>query len=143
MDKGLRQIILESSGKAIIESMKRLMISQGVKPNARVIKSLKYKVTKNGVEILSEEWAKYIDSGRKAGIKKVPIRALLKWISKNNISPKSGMSKVGLAWAIQSAIFKRGIRARPFIQQSLETGSIIVEELIDKTMEKEIEDIIK
>jgi hypothetical protein len=55
-----------------------------------------------------------VNRGRKAGVKRVPISALMQWIKVRGLKgrDKKGrfMSTTNLAWAIQTNIFKYGVR---------------------------------
>lgn len=84
-------------------------------------------VVERGGKILIEgpEKYKWVQLGRKKGSGKgsrVPIEALVAWIKKKNITPSSGMSTNQLAWAIQTSIYKFGIKnavkPRPFIEEA-------------------------
>lgn len=61
--------------------------------------------------------AKYVDWGRKAGGKRVPINALIAWIKVKGLA-SSGKSEVSLAWAIQYAIWKNGIPTNPALKDA-------------------------
>jgi len=60
------------------------------------------------IEGKGEGYGKYVDSGRRAGIKRVPIDALVGWIRAKGI-PLNGKKEISVAFAIQAAIFKNGI----------------------------------
>jgi len=87
------------------------------------------KVVEDGegkLKIDGPEKYKWVILGRKKGSGKgsrVPIEALVKWIRKNNITPKDGISINQLAWAIQTSIYKNGIKngvkPRPFIERAV------------------------
>lgn len=64
----------------------------------------------NGFEITGEYlyYGRFVDTGRRAGTKKVPISALLDWIRVKKIDLR-GNSEKSVAFAIQTAIFKKGI----------------------------------
>ena len=53
-------------------------------------------------------YGRYVDTGRKAGIKRVPIDALIRWMRIKNIQ-LNGKREKSVAFAIQTAIFKKGI----------------------------------
>jgi hypothetical protein len=53
-------------------------------------------------------YGRYVDSGRRAGIKRVPIDALIGWIRVKGI-PLNGRKERDLAYAIQLKIWKNGI----------------------------------
>lgn len=53
-------------------------------------------------------YGKYVETGRKAGVKRVPIDALIEWIRVKRLDLR-GKSERSVAFAIQAAIFKKGI----------------------------------
>lgn len=158
-DKELYTSILETAGKAVVEEMRRLM----VKPVRRksggqsypmkkgnLYNTLKYEVKNNVMEIISANYAEYVDKGRLSGKKKVPIQALVKWIKFNNIKPRNSKSGrfttvIGMAYAIQTNIFKYGITERNFINPAIKMGEALVDELIDinfgEMLDEQIEQI--
>lgn len=85
--------------------------------NSNLYNSVNYKVkpTKEAwtVQVFMNDYAQIVDKGRRPG-KMPPVGAILDWLRRKNIVPKNG--KLGnLAWAIAKSIAKRGIRARPFL----------------------------
>ncbi len=90
------------------------MASTGVKSTSDLSKSVKYTLTKDGIKMEVAEYYPYVSEGhlikRRAGLRKVPIDVLIQWIKKNNIIPNAGKTINQLAWAIQTSIYKKGIR---------------------------------
>ena len=71
----------------------------------------------NGEPIALIQYADYFNNvnfGRRAGVKRVPLSALIEWIKIRGLKgrDKKGrfMSTTNLAWAIQTNIFKYGVR---------------------------------
>jgi hypothetical protein len=71
----------------------------------------------NGEPIALIQYQDYFNNvnfGRKAGVKRVPLSALMEWIKVRGLKgrDKKGrfMSTTNLAWAIQTNIFKYGVR---------------------------------
>ena len=71
----------------------------------------------NGEPIALIQYQDYFNNvnfGRKAGVKRVPLSALMEWIKIRGLKgrDKKGrfMSTTNLAWAIQTNIFKYGVR---------------------------------
>jgi hypothetical protein len=120
---------------------------------AGIVQSTKVEFTVDGVEIELAEHAQYINNGRKAGAKKVPIGALIKWlkryrvVSRDKKTGKYQKSSEGsinaAAYAIQQSIFKNGIKARPFIEKTLDFAEDLISEVIDEIMIPEIISIIE
>jgi hypothetical protein len=71
----------------------------------------------NGEPIALIQYQDYfnnVNRGRRAGVKRVPLKALMEWIKVRGLKgrDKKGrfMSTTNLAWAIQTNIFKYGVR---------------------------------
>jgi len=106
----------------------------------------KTKVTPNrdGIAIELPKYAEFIDKGRKPFAKKVPIAELIKWVKRYRLAGRnkksgkfqkaSSQSVNSMAYAIQRAIWKKGIMARPFIDASLEFAEQELAKLIDETL---------
>ena len=63
-------------------------------------------------------YGQFVERGRKAGGKRVPLSVLLQWVKARGLaSGNKEISKV--AWAIQTSIHKRGIKAAPFVADTL------------------------
>jgi hypothetical protein len=98
------------------------------------------------IQVLSEEYAQWVQSGRLPGKKGVPIDALEKWIKSRGLTGRDKRGRFikrrSFAFAIQSNIKKFGIRPSNFLDVVLETiendpkimeliGDGAYEELID------------
>jgi hypothetical protein len=53
-------------------------------------------------------YGRWVDTGRNAGVKRVPVDALIQWIRIKNIDLR-GRKERDVAFAIQAAIYKNGI----------------------------------
>lgn len=86
-----------------------------------------------------EEYWKYIENGRRAGAKMPPITAIKNWIERKNIQPKPITLKNGktvvpniksLSFLIARSIGKNGIKAKPFLKQTIdETYDLFIEKI--------------
>jgi hypothetical protein len=109
--------------KGLLQELQQItivaMAQTGVKSSSDLSKSVKYVLTKDGIKLLVAEYYPWVSEGhvvkRRAGLRKVPIDALIEWIKKNGIVPRN--SKTGrfqtinqMAFAVQTAIYKRGIK---------------------------------
>lgn len=95
--------------------------NSGVKEKSNLAKSVQYITNKDGVQMLVASYYPYVSGGRKANIKRVPISYLIDWIKRYGIKPRSGQTINQLAYAIQTSIYKRGIRAKKF-EEKVEIG---------------------
>jgi hypothetical protein len=81
------------------------------------------------------DYFKYVNQGRKAGVKKVPLTALLEWIKIRGIrGVKRGrgggagrISNLSLAFAIRESIYKYGIRPANIYDKGLDSLEEIFE----------------
>ncbi len=65
-----------------------------------------------------EFYMTFKDRGRRAGGKKVPIAALEEWLKTRNFSFAAGNIR-GAAFAVQTNIFKFGIKPKPWLTDTL------------------------
>jgi hypothetical protein len=86
------------------------------------------------------DYARYVEAGRRPGARKVPLDVLIAWIKRRRVGvgrtakgrfTKRVMSVTQLAYAIQQAIYRRGIRGRPFIQAAFDAGQKQLETWLD------------
>lgn len=88
------------------------------------------------LQVYAEFYAVYLDSGRKAFTKKVPLSALIQFIKNRRLRwkhKKTGrfLSLNSMAFLIQNAIYRKGIRGRNFIQPAFDVGQNLVEIYLD------------
>jgi len=83
-----------------------------------LVESIEFRPLSTGFEMWANDYYEFVDKGRRRGAKKVPIDALLQFISNRRIR---GRNKKGrfitnnqLAFAIQTSIFKVGIQGKLF-----------------------------
>lgn len=93
----------------------------GVKANSDLAKSVQYVIVGNNIQMEVAAYYPYVSSGRKPMIRKVPIKDLIPWIKQYGIRPRPGQTINQLAFAIQTSIYKRGIRAKNYVDK-VETG---------------------
>ena len=88
-----------------------------IAPNSNIFKEMKAKASGNIViELLLNNYVKYIESGRKKGSKFPPIEAIREWAKK-----KLGKQDNSTLFLIRRAIAEDGIRPRPFMYKVLNT----------------------
>jgi hypothetical protein len=94
------------------QELTKELISQGHVATGALRDSIKVAVKKTAygavIEGSSAFYARYVDWGRRQMVRRVPIDALLSWIRVKNI-PLNGKKETSIAFAIQAAIYKRGI----------------------------------
>jgi hypothetical protein len=77
------------------------------------------------IQVLSEEYAQWVQSGRLPGKKGVPISAIENWIKSRGLQGRDNkgqfIKRRSFAFAIQNNIKKFGIRTSNFLDVALET----------------------
>jgi hypothetical protein len=95
------------------------MAQAGIKSTSDLSKSVKYVLTRDGIQMQVAEYYPYVSEGhkivRRARIKRIPLDVLIKWIKMKGLVPRN--SKTGrfmtvnqMAWAISTSIYMKGIR---------------------------------
>jgi hypothetical protein len=136
--------------KALAELVKQFMITTAqagrnhkLLAKGGFVQSVAVEPSYDGFNIKVAEQAQYMDSGRKPGGKKVPIAALIAWIKRYRVGQrdkKTGKFKKRLisinsiAFAIQTAIYKKGIKPSPFIKDTLAFAEDLMKNYIDETL---------
>jgi hypothetical protein len=136
----LSEHALRDIGKLFVEMMKK-KIQEKIYPYGHPAKGVGDKVatgnllnsldssvtmTKNGPEltITYADYFKYVNLGRSAGKKNVPISNLLEWIKIRGIKGRNKKGRfiknLSLAFAIQKNIFKYGIRPANIYDKGLD-----------------------
>ena len=88
-----------------------------IAPDSNIFKEMKAKASGNIViELLLNDYVKYIESGRKKGSKFPPIEAIRQW-AKNKLGKEDNLT----IYKIRSAIVRDGIKPRPFMYKVLNT----------------------
>lgn len=86
-------------------------------------------------------YGEYVDRGRPPGTKKVPLDALLNWIRVKKIN-LNGKREKDVAFAIQTAIFKKGIptdgddKKKRFVSRTLEANEASIKEMVEAVFYK-------
>jgi len=77
------------------------------------------------IELTYSDHFQYVNQGRRIGAKRVPLKVLIRWINIRGLKPpptgKKGRPNIKkLAWAIQTNIFKYGIRPTKLYDKTLD-----------------------
>mgnify|MGYP001606123792 CR=1 FL=1 len=104
--------VLTLIGEYLNDAMLVELLLQGHKASGKLADSISSKVTTTLNSVLLtgefEYYGRFVDTGRKAGVRRVPIAALEAWIKQKGF--ESDAKKVrGMAFAIQRTIFEKGI----------------------------------
>lgn len=96
--------------------------------------SIDVRIRRNSMEVYLAFYWRFVEIGRKRGLRKIPIFVIIKWIKRKGLSAP-GKSVNQLAWAIQNSIHENGIAPRPFLKQSARKAEEAVFALIGEYFE--------
>jgi len=119
------------------EDIKRQLIDDGHTATGELVDSIKATVARgSNMYVIEGNMAKqgqFIISGRQKGAKGVPIDALVKWIQNKNFS--NGVKETrGIAFAIQSSIKEKGIKADDFIGKVFDKNKGFISDKINNAV---------
>ena len=118
------------------------MTRDGVKQKSNLTKSVGFEVTDTGVQLMANSYWYYVSQGRRAGVKKVPISALIDYIKRYGITPRGGQTLNQLAFAIQTSIYKQGINPKSYAQKIIDATSDLTEQIVADQLSEDIADLI-
>lgn len=105
--------------------------------------SIKVVPKQNGLSIQMNDYGQFVQSGRLAGKKGVPISAIIKWIKDRKLKGRDKKGRyikdVSFAFAIQTNIKKFGIKPSNWLDVAIEnllSDDEITKILADKTVEE-------
>lgn len=123
------------------EDMKQILLDDGFNATGELINSIENVVsTGSNMFVIEGSMAKhgeYIIRGRKAGLKGIPVEALIKWIQNKNFSTGIKSTR-GLAFAIQKSVKKKGIKPNDFIEKTFKKN----ESMLDRKMNEAVENAL-
>jgi hypothetical protein len=148
--------IIKQVGRFTVAAMRQDLAKHKLS-DSNLSKNIKFKPMKTRVTIELPDYAKFVDRGVQGAIEKrfnspysyktkyPPFEVIYDWIKRYRSKIGRGRSKGGqfisdasLAFAIRTAIYRRGLKPRPFIDNNLEAGYALLVELINnpKTSDK-------
>lgn len=119
-DKSIKNI-LEAIGETLVESVQQELLAIKL-DKSDLYDSVNYEIKDNNIILNIADYYVYVETGRKPLAKKVPVKVLLKWMKKKGISTNNNA-----VWAIREAIYKNGIRPRPFLDKAQDRVSGILD----------------
>lgn len=108
----------------LLAETRQIMLMRKVDTRSELVRSTEWIYEKKVFTLFANDYFKWVDTGRKPMARKVPIEALIPWLRKNNIRPRSGQTYTSLAYAIQQSIYKLGIK-----------GKLYTSAIVDESME--------
>lgn len=141
-------IKLKQLADFLILEMRKDLLAANHKATGNLIASLDAKVYEivNGYKIEGGflYYGRFVNTGRKAGVKRVPISVLIDWIRQKRIT-FAGKTETQAAFMIQTSIFKKGIptdgdpKKIRFVDRVLENNAALIEKTVNDFLEKTIE----
>jgi hypothetical protein len=123
-DSPLQQAI-QQVGNQIVAQMKANLQRNNNDNTGRLANSITATVEGTSLIFEMEQYGEWVNDGAERGPGRVPpIRAIERWIVKNGITPKQGITRKQLPFVIAKGIAKRGQTRRkafPFIEPAIET----------------------
>lgn len=115
--------ILQQIGQYLSDTLQMELLNQGHTASEALFNSIQSVIeqTLTGVAISTQalHYAKFVNAGRKPGVKGVPIDALVEWIRRKRLNME-GKRERSVAFAIQRSIRDKGIKPSRFIDKSID-----------------------
>lgn len=92
------------------KATKIVLERNGIERRSNLVKSVEWESNQNGFVLIANDYYSYRSTGRRRGARKVPIADLLDWMKRYGIRPTGRQTVNQLAFAIQTSIFKSGIK---------------------------------
>lgn len=134
--------LLKEFTKDLTIATQKLLIKKGVEADSDLVKNLEYKYDGDIFQLIANDYYIYVSTGRRSGGKKIPIVDLISWIKEKGINYTGSINS--LAFRIQNAIYKNGIKGKkyqdPVVEVSIdmiseytaeELSQIIVDDLVE------------
>jgi len=116
------------------------MNTAGTPRSTDLSKSVQFVNTENGIALEANYYFQYDSSGRRRGVRKIPITALIDFIKDRGIVPKGGQTINQLAFAIQTAIYKNGISPKNYLDKIIDATADVTEEMVADELIEDIAD---
>lgn len=114
---------LNQVGQELVSEIKNQLSQDKKNASGALSNSIAYDIsaTKDGYElnIMAEDYLKYVDKGRKPGSKMPPSNKLIPWVESRGIK-FDGASTPQVAFVIARSIGEKGIAATNIIQKSID-----------------------
>lgn len=128
---------LQDLGKFLEVRMIATLMKQGHEASGTLIQSIQTTVRQRigFIELIEEHifYGTFVDRGRKAGAKGVPIEAIERWLKQKRFEWALSNPR-GAAFAIQTNIKKFGIKPSGFISKTLTTAAPIIAKEVERAI---------
>ena len=124
--------------------IKIILTKTGLTNDSSLVQSVNIVRDVNGLLVQMNDYAFYLDRGRKSkrqqpSIKAVPYNVILRWVIKNKIHLKFNKSARQVAFVIQKSILKKGIRPRNFLNDIVKQLENVTGFVSEKEIVKQLE----
>jgi len=114
--------LMNRTGELITDKMIDTLISNGSLATGQLARGIAYQVVENeegtNLQITVPGYGQFVDQGRRPG-KMPPVQPIIDWVRVKRIrTPQYTTEQMG--WAIAKSIAKKGIRPKPFIENSIQ-----------------------
>lgn len=133
--------ILTNLGKQFLielQSAVQSIFNKSLGKDSDLSKSIEFIPQRDSILMYANSYYQAVSNGRAPLKKKIPIALLLLWMKKNGITPKNGYSINESAYAIQTSIYKNGIRGKNLIE--IVQNSVL--DIVEVRIAEQAEDII-
>lgn len=133
---------LENLADYMRQAFVQELIDRGHQASGKLIRSVEVKVDNfvKGLAITgyAEFYGKFVESGRRPGVKRVPLDALIEWLKQKNFSEDANRIR-GIAFAIQATIFRDGIKQSPWIEETVNKNEREITNILEEAVERKLE----
>lgn len=130
---------LELMREELVIATQQILLRNKVERGADLVNSIDFQWddTTNTFQLIAFDYFTYLSQGRRPGGRKVPIEDLIRWIKDKRITTTNVNST---AYAIQTAIYKSGIRGRGYVDQVIDVTTDMISEDIAEELSESIVD---
>ncbi|MDR0754546.1 MAG: hypothetical protein LBF04_04075 [Prevotellaceae bacterium] len=138
--------ILNNLAVYLTENLQYELLQQGHVATDKLFNSINVHVeqTVSGFSVVGNAlfYAKFVEHGRKPGLKGIPLEVLVDWVRQKKMN-LAGKSERSVAFAIQTSIKQKGIEPSKFIEKTLQKSDGKINTNVERFCSQYINDIIK
>jgi hypothetical protein len=116
---------------SLIKGARQFDKSRNDLSSSNLVESIKYQLTPEGIDVIANSYWKNIEFGSPVGTV-VPYADLYFWAKRYRIRPFNGIDFNTMIWLIRASIRRKGIKARPFIENALKIADVNLNPFLDE-----------
>lgn len=120
-------------GFQLVNELKAELFRAGKQASGTLVKSMSHKVKSAGgkvlIEVVAEDYFRFVDKGRRAGAKMPPVEPIRQWLKLKGIRPE-------LEFPIRRSIARKGIKALNILNPTIDKVTIEFLPKYEKEMAK-------